>query len=430
MANPRVEKMKNYEPSATFDVFNREFSASYASFKADYPLLFSLMELDLRLVASGRVLQAKRNLGGLLQSYYAQPKYSLRKARSLCLCHQDVSRVINLKRFPVVEGHLCSLWGVRATETSQARIRSAYWLCIKEALNSLNIKKTLAMLHDSNFQLRSSPLHDRTEEDLNLNAAKIRKIFEKKSLFCTDDTYSYAASVICIALKETRTAIVEIAHGLPQDPFMVSIAPIRADAFITWSENSKQVVQAISPVGTKVASFGCPTILKSPRNVKSLLILVPHISLSSECLLRDCLDMVVKTSITMKRYNWTTECRLHPKDRGTFVERKLRDENIKVVEGSIETAFDNIGAVAGYASSVLFQAASNKIPAFQFVDNESLGSSMVIEGAIGVVSGDLCKAIEGIDKIRGQLSGNVINLKSLTDYISVIEQNKLGGRFD
>jgi hypothetical protein len=210
---------------------------------------------------------------------------------------------------------------------------------------------------------------------------KILKNLNINTIFAKGDSM-YNQRLICEALKRNGGSYYTVAHGYVQNPALVSIAPIRSNALVVWTEHQRiEISKALGEEEAKKVFFvGFPrgrmpasevSYSNLNKSVKrALFIANPVVSTD---------DFELAAKIWEQAYVITSGLgfrvvfRAHPRDpKKSLLEAAAKDWGAEISSLSINAELEAASCVIGSQSSVLIEAEHGGKPVCQLSDLSDL----------------------------------------------------------
>lgn len=174
--------------------------------------------------------------------------------------------------------------------------------------------------------------------------------------------------IILLACRELNIKVIVIAHGFIQDHYLITIAPIRADALVVWSLDELKLLSRFLPKceREKLRYFGWPFPLIQRKNIIDR---YPLFILTDVNFLSDKeFDETVKFIHSLQESFANLRIRPHP---ANYLDISLNANKVRrifsnqISDDSLNHDLSYSSFVIGNDSSVLVHAAQSGIPSFQ-----------------------------------------------------------------
>ena len=210
------------------------------------------------------------------------------------------------------------------------------------------------------------------DHDLRRNFKLLKRYLEKQRIrLCVSSGDSKPFSRMLIrASHDLNIPFIVFAHGYISEPRLNSIAPLRADALVTWTEKQASLIRNGLPErANDIVSFGMPRRTRPAQRKPDGTVLIAWEPLSfrdrlskHETMLRRLQDLIADAGLT-------ASFRPHPKDRKDHdVMQRLEAWGFKINDEPLARAFEKAEFVLSANSTVLTEAAACGIPAVQLSD--------------------------------------------------------------
>jgi len=367
-------------PYYRYPDFEARFVADHRELRAAFPHAFMVLEKELRNAAVGLEVLARQNAARLgdggrlkdtmlalarLRSVRPGAKYYM-KLQGFSKLRSDLDQAL--------ESHgLTSISAERVM--GFARNRQLHAIAVRGSA----YPRIMAVAAKRGFSaaIANTDLLAALHAQIARNVAEMRRLFERERLrlIMSDGDAMPFQRVMGYAASDLGIPYIVISHGFIQNPHLLTIAPIRADVLITWSEQERHdLIEVLPPKqAEKVHCFGYPRLTASPmrRHGETLLLVWRPISLEPEADRLVHVERLVGLTAQISEAGFSTRVRLHPKDRRDAVLiSRLRATEAVLSEGPLEEEFATCRAVVGLASSVLYEALAAGLPSIQIAETD------------------------------------------------------------
>lgn len=372
--------MKEYSEYA---YFHCSFKKRFQSFSKQYPLLFLLLEKELRNYHAGRKELFKQNIKAVgNKSFHRKLAYRLYELMLYMmpkfLAGPNEKVFTDLSRFPdvleemntiskenslnVLERSKILSLALRGGDVSRLISHNPVILTVFKEIDSLGVESFLCH-HE---------LLSRHERDLEKLFEKVKRflIDLKIKFIVSDGDSTYYSRLLCEAAKSVSCRYIVVCHGYIQDPNLISIAPVSADILYVWSESQRDLVNKLTDFTfeKKIKVLGYP-FRKSPiievKNNNVLFVSEPFSQMEYHNE-PNWFDMIVDS---LKNLGLRVRVRLHPKDRSRqILLDKVASLDCEIAHGTLDEELSKVSLVIGTNSSVLFEASERGKNAWQIKD--------------------------------------------------------------
>ncbi|MEM6608938.1 MAG: hypothetical protein AAF689_10170 [Pseudomonadota bacterium] len=210
------------------------------------------------------------------------------------------------------------------------------------------------------------------DHDLRRNFKLLKRYLEKQRIklcFSSGDSKPFSRMLVR-ASQELGIPFIVFAHGYISDPRLNSIAPLRADALITWTENQASLIRSALPErAADIVSFGMPRPTIPAKRSPDGTALIAWEPLSFRDRLSQHETVLRRLQGFIRGAGLTPSFRPHPKDRKDLdVKQKLETWGFEIDNEPLARAFEKAEFVLSANSTVLTEAAACGIPAIQLSD--------------------------------------------------------------
>ncbi len=364
----------------SFIDFDKHISDKYSAFIVAHPLLFLLLERELRKHEAGRerlsAVSALSEKGRFIKNLADFVYFSF--ARNLLHLFYRGSKfdffVLNLNRFPDVEKKIkCAL-----TDFSERRYQELPWLLRKTIHLEVNRGQVLSKCFERVQSVGWKAFLDdeifcsRMERNLEKNILSLGKSLRHYNLkfILSQEEFPPSSRILAEACRRANIDYFVLAHGYIQDPLLVSIAPILAKKLFVWTSQQKELLIKLDVPADRVDYLGNPSIfedLGKPQSMNTAVICWHPLGAVNS--VEEEIGDILTVSRQLSK-NFKVIIRLHPKDKGKYFE-KIREslvtlENVILSSDPFKVDLARAGLFFGTNSSTLFQAACNGRKSFQF----------------------------------------------------------------
>ncbi len=360
---------------SNYPAFQTRFQDSYGWLERDYPFALMVLESELRNLLSGEDETARRNISRLTEHYFP-----------IDLLLRQVSH----RRSADSQIYLEMPGFERTRQELAARFRQeGYGIFSDRRFFRTGANK---VLHKMTTMGRAFPdamkLADRAgmEALLNDRAAlsrldsaiegNYRRVKDflraQKIALCvaTGDSKPFSR-IIIKAANELRIPYIVMVHGYVSEPLLVTIAPIRADKLIVWSQRQQQLLQKVLPARRDdIVTFGFPPRVSLSGDISpERRILFAWEPLERQSLKEPHLKVLGPMARACLRDGITPVFRPHPKERWMQdLMHELTDLGFQIDSDDLGTALSRAGCVVSSNSTVLSEAAAAGKPACQVAE--------------------------------------------------------------
>ena len=202
-----------------------------------------------------------------------------------------------------------------------------------------------------------------------LNVKEIKSVISRLGIKCmvTQGDGTVQASVVCRAAKELGVKYISVAHGYIQNPYLISICPIRGDYLLTWTKSQKEDIKNVISESEKgkVKYIGCPkhigVNLESDKFKNALFVSEPINSKLSD---ERYMNYLHRTKEVMEEKFNDYSFRLHHKESDEVIQY-LKSKGFSISENELINDLAKYDVVLGSNTSALFESAYVGNPTFQ-----------------------------------------------------------------
>ena len=249
--------------------------------------------------------------------------------------------------------------------------------------------------------IADAALMSRLDADFRRNRDDLARLMQDTGLrlLISDGDAMPWQRVMVSAAQMQGIPYVTIAHGYVQNRHLVSIAPIRGDALVTWTQVEAADLRAVLPTdqADKVTSFGFPrhgATVRPKEMRQQVLVAWDPISLKPEAERPLQIDTLGELAAQVRAAGLEPRIRLHPKDRSLpEVTRAVTALGLTLSTDPLNTAFAAAQAVVGSTSSVIFEGMAAGLPGLQIAEH---CRGVSIAGARIVPLGGLAGALRAL----------------------------------
>ncbi|ABI57707.1 HAD family hydrolase [Alkalilimnicola ehrlichii MLHE-1] len=372
----------------------RRLQRCHGAHYAHYPHAMMTLDRELRNVLVQRPWLAERNLARYARQALVRALYGRVQDHALARHPPGQGRptwLVELRKFPALRRALDrsrdagvhwvpmgerprSPWALlRPEAVSVDAMISGYPM--KRCFARLRRRGVTPLLEDPAFMARLEHLARAGLE----NATRHLRAMNVTAVITTGDA-GPAPRLLCAAARRLGIPYLVVCHGYLQDPNLVSVCPVHADALLVWSAAQQRQLRTVLPPdqADRVHYFGnpCADGRRGTGTGDAVLIaLEPQEAMAAAPRQAELLSRLVTQLQAAGR---RVVVRPHPKSRACAQTRRLiQDWGCEASRGTLERDLDEAAAVVGANTSVLFEAATRGVPAFQVAELARL----TIEGA-------------------------------------------------
>lgn len=175
----------------------------------------------------------------------------------------------------------------------------------------------------------------------------------------SQDDANPANRIVCKAAQASGAKFIVVSHGYIQDPYLISICPIEANMFLTWTDSQMRDIKSVANNKSKIKCIGFPKHIGksvSDRNWKN------QILFASEPLVDRLTKSNYRTHIKsiidhILREDYNVLFRLHPKERDNQqVISFIKDQGADISSNSLLEDVESSRLVLGSNTSVLVES--------------------------------------------------------------------------
>lgn len=363
-----------------FKAFDREFLTEYSEFSQKFPLLFLCLERELRKEFDGREELHQRSLASLSNSRNGFFKNIIIKAYLFYVCRwgrlNSDTMLVNIS----FNKYLSEKVSASFENVESLSDKKFFNIPISKILNrAINIDDVICDIYgyvkkNNIGKLRQDFLScESFEKRLVDNTNILKTLFKKVNIkyLVLDGDGPPVPRLLCQCARDLDIPSVIFAHGFVQDPKLITIAPLKADIFFSWSEGQAEWLREETK-DNRFLHYGFFLETAVKKNPKYIFICESMIFAEEAA---ERVSQISWMSSLLEKKGYKVKVRFHPKN---VKERSPVDliflaesKGLKVSSGDLKEDLAEAVAVISSGSSVLVQAAIYGVPAFHVTSEKA-----------------------------------------------------------